>query len=186
MAKKIQLTLEELKHIVHECMDSMFISERKGECKTFKDVIDYNLYVKDYITEMALHKKDFVGLLLDLKDQLIENWRLCAYCSLYDKANENFDHWLVEFSSYANKIKRCNLKSGDKSKVIYNTYVEKFDLNDSNMVYRIIRGKFNREGLDDETAKTISEFCAQNIVSIINLLSCDGYETEEYIMRTFM
>lgn len=146
---KIHLTVSELRNIIRECIDSMLISEKKGEGKSYADVIDYNLFNKGYITEMALHKKDFVSLLLDLKDQLIENWCLCAYCSLHDKENDNFDHWCVEFMSYANKIKRCNLKSGDKQKVIFEMYINKYDINTVNMVYRIIRGKFNREQIDE-------------------------------------
>jgi hypothetical protein len=183
---KIQLTFNELKNIVRDCLDTMLISEKKGERKTYADVIGYNLYKKGYITEMALHKKDFVTLLLDLKDQLIENWCLCAYCSLYDKTNDNFDHWCVEFMSYANKIKRCNLKGGNKQKVISETYLNKYDINTANMVYRIIRGKFNREQIDENLAKMVSKICSQNAAQIVNFLSNDEYDSDEYIIRTFI
>lgn len=182
---KIQLTINELKNIIRECVDTMLISEKKGERKSYADVIGYNLYNKGYITEMALHKKDFVSLLLDLKDRLIENWCLCAYCSLYDKTNDNFDHWCVEFMSYANKIKRCNIKGGSKEKVIFDTYINNYDINTANMIFRIIRGKFNREQIDENLTIMISEICAQNASLIVNFLSNDEYESEEYIMRTF-
>lgn len=183
--KTIQLTVYELKRLIHDCIDSMMISEKKGENKTYNEVIDYSLYNKGYINEMALRKKDYVNLLLDLKDHLIENWCLCAFCSLFDRLNENFDHWRVEFMSYANKIKRCNLKSGDKQKVIFDIYINKFDLNSSKMIYYIIRGKFNKEQIDDELAISISEICSQNAYQLVKFLSNDNYEAEEYLMRTF-
>lgn len=181
----IKLTLNELREIITESIDSMILSERKGESKTPKNIVDAILYKKGYINEMALHKDEFIDLILNLKDQLVENWCLCAYCSLYDEYNDNFNHWSGEFSAYANKIKRCNLKSGNKLKIITKEYVDKYDLNDSNMIYRIIRGKFNREQIDEKIAKSISEFFPKYVSSLISFLSNDNYETDEYIMRTF-
>ena len=179
------MTIKELKEIITENLNSMFNAERRGQTKTFKEIVDYSLFCRGFLNEMSLHKKDFVGLLLDFKDQIVENWCLCAYCSLYDKENLNFKHWCVEFCSYVNKIKRCDLKSGDKKKVIYNTYVEKFDLNSPNMVYRIIRSKFYKEQIDNELAKSISEFFSQQCSNLIKFLGNDDYDAEEYVIRTF-
>lgn len=185
MAKTIKLTVDDLRNIIVECLDSMFVSEGKGQKKSYKDIVEYNLYNRGIINEMALHKSEFIDLILNLKDQLVQNWCLCAYCSLYDKTNENYDHWCVEFASYANKIKRCNLKGGNKQNVIFNTYVDKYDLSDPNMVYRIIRGKFIKEQIDDSISKSLSEIFSQQIKTIVQFLTNDNYETEEYIMRTF-
>lgn len=185
MAETIQITLNELQNLIKESIDWMLISEKKGENCTYKEIIEFKLYEKGYITEMAFRKKEFIKIIWDLKDQLIENWCLCAYCSLYDRINENFNHWCVEFASYANKIKRCTIKNGDKNKIIYDLYIKKLDLNVSDMVFRIIRGKFNREQIGIDIAKEISEIASKNTEVLVSFLSNDNYDTEEYIMRTF-
>ena len=185
MKETIKLTVDDLKRIIMECLDAMRISDNKGKYKSYNDIVNYNLYEKGYLTEMALHKDEFIDMILNLKDQLVENWCLCAYCSLYDTTNPNYEHWCGEFSAYANKIKRCNIKSGNKQKIILVTYVDKYDLNDSDMIYRIIHEKFVKEQIDEDKIMNLCEYFAQNINLLINYLSNNGYETQEYIMRTF-
>lgn len=185
MGNTIKLTVGDLRKIITECIDAMRISDNKGENKSYNDIINYSLYENGYLNEMALHKDEFIDMILNLKDQLVENWCLLAYCSLYDNTNPNYEHWCGEFSAYANRIKRCNIKSGNKQKIIFAIYVDKYDLNVPNMIYRIIRGKFIKEQIDEEKAISLSEYFAQNVNPLVNFLSNDGYETDEYIMRTF-
>lgn len=185
MKTTIKLSINDLRNVITEALDAILISERKGENKSYKNIVDTVLYKKGYLNEMALHKDEFIDLILNIKDQLVENWCLCAYCALYDKYNDNYAHWCCEFSAYANKIKRCNLKSGNKLKIITKEYADKWDLNDSDMIYRIIRGKFNREQIDVEIVKNLSKIFAQQVQSLASFLASENYETEEYIMRTF-
>lgn len=185
MGKMIRLTIDDLKKIITECLDAMRVSDNKGENKSYNDIINYNLYGNGYLTEMALHKDEFIDLILNLKDQLVENWCLCAYCSLYDNINPNYEHWCSEFSSYANKIKRCNIKSGNKQKMIFITYIDKYDLNDSDMIYRIIHEKLIKEQIDEHIIRNLCEYFAQNAKLLTDYLSNNDYETQEYIMRTF-
>lgn len=185
MTKVIQITIDDLRKVIKECLDQYAICEEKNQIKPYNEIIDYNLYNRGYINEMAFHKKEFIDEIANLKDQLIQNWCLCAYCSLYDKYNTNYDHWCVEFSAYANRIKGCNLKSGGKYKIIRATYIDKYDLNDSGTIHRIIRTKLRKEYIEDKFIYQLSEIFTQNVENLVKFLSDDNYDTEDYIARIF-
>lgn len=53
------------------------------------------------------------------------------------------------------------------------------------MVEQIIRGKFQREGIDYERINSISQMCASSAIPLVKFLSSDTYPSEEYVVRTF-
>lgn len=57
---------------------------------SLEESVTYNLFKSGLINEMAFKQKDYINHIASLRCQLIENWCLCAYCSLYDKENDNF------------------------------------------------------------------------------------------------
>ena len=64
---------------------------------SLEESVTYNLFKSGVINEMAFKQKDYINHIASLRCKLIENWCLCAYCSLYDKENDNFHHWESEF-----------------------------------------------------------------------------------------
>ena len=182
----ITLPENKLRELIKKCLNDLLISELKNDKKSYDDIVDFNLYDCGYINEMAFHKKDFIYYISNIRLQLIQNWCLCAYCSIYDKNNSNFNHWIGEFSAYANRIKNSVLKSGNKKNIIYDIYINRFDLNSNEMIKRIINGNFIKEKiLDTKIIDSISNICADNAESLVKFLGDDKYTTEEYIMRTF-
>lgn len=182
MDTNIVITEQNLKNIIRECI----YEKLNNSSKSIKEIIDYSLFSHSILNEMALHKKEFEKHIYNLKDQLVENWCLCAFCSLYDKTNPNFSHWKVEFASYSNKIKRVSLKAGSKYKIIHNIYIEKFDLNQPKMIGMIFKEKFIDEQLqDNDVFNNICNVCAQNAEKLVKFLADDEFLTKDYISLTF-
>lgn len=182
---RIIITEETLREIVSNCIDDWCSRYQNDIPCNVEDVVSYQMFKKRIINEMAFKRKDFVNHIASLRCQLIENWCLCAYCKLYDEWNENFNHWKCEFIAHSDNIKNCKLKDGDKGKVIKQTYIDTFDLNDPSMIKQIIRGKFIRECIDDVCMETIAQMCASNALTLVKFLSTSNYPSEEYVSITF-
>lgn len=61
-----------------------------------------------------------------------------------------------------------------------------YDFDDLNTIYRIVIGKFGREGISD--ANIISRVCcdfANSINNFVKALGMDNIITEDYLMNTF-
>lgn len=185
MGKKIILSEEKFNEIVSNTLDELRYRSSNNEGIDINEVISYQLFKKGIINEMAFKKKDFIRHIASLRIQLLENWCLCAYCCMYDKMNDNFHRWETEFIAHADNIKASKLKDGDKFKIISQTYLDNFDLNDPSMIHQIIRGKFKRECIEDSCADAISQICAKETIGLIKFLSNDNYSSDEYVARTF-
>lgn len=185
MNKTFQLTENILREIIKDSISVWYNKYYNNSETNLDEIINYELFKKGIITEMALKKKDFIFHISSLRCQLIENWCLCAYCSLYDKNNNNFKHWKNEFIAHADNIKNCKLKDGNKEKAINKTYIDKFDLNESLMIKQIIQGKFKIENLDLKCLDSISQLCTKNILNIIKFLCDDNYNSIDYVKRLF-
>ena len=59
-----------------------------------------------------------------------------------------------------------------------------YDYNNANMIERIVRGKFVRENIGDNSQKVrvCTEF-ADNITGLIDAISMDAIDTDEYIQN---
>ena len=65
--------------------------------------------------------KDYKNRVDGLRFQLVENWCLCKYCSLFDRDNQNFNHWKIELRSVLKNLKMINIKGNiDKYKILSN------------------------------------------------------------------
>ena len=65
--------------------------------------------------------------------------------------------------------------------------VNDYDYNNANMIERIIRGKFVRENINDNNQKVrvCTEF-SDNISGLIDAISMDVIDSDEYIQKTFI
>lgn len=159
--------------------------------KQFKELI--NETVNDVlkrigmINEMAVPLKDYRARVDGLRFQLVENWCLCKWCQLFNPECENFAHWVTELKACIDNLKFLDIKNGiDKRRTLTRLLVTDYDYNDANMIERIIRGKFVRENITNNTQKVrvCTEF-ADNINKLINAISMVSIDSDEYIQNTF-
>lgn len=140
------------------------------------------LYETAPLNEMAIPLKDFKNRVDSLRLQLIENWCLCKYCQMYAKTNPNFNHWKIELRAQMDNIKSLNIKGGNKLRTLTKMFITDYDFDDASTIYRIIIGKFNREGITDVTIiSTISNEMAKSIQGFVNALGIDTVISDQYI-----
>lgn len=139
------------------------------------------------INEMAVPLKDYRARVDGLRFQLVENWCLCKWCQLFNPECENFAHCVTELKACIDNLKFLDIKNGiDKRRTLTRMLVTDYDYNDANMIERIIRGKFVRENITNNTQKVrvCTEF-ADNINELINAISMVSIDSDEYIQNTF-
>ena len=137
-----------------------------------------------YIFEMAYDRKELKKMVEGLFDQIIENWCLIKYCSLYDPTNTNSNHWRVELRSHIYNIHKMKLKGGNestKSNLIKDIVYDKKEICTSKDISKIIRIKFRTEGL--QIKSDICNECIEELPFIIELLA--SKETEENIDKIY-
>lgn len=139
------------------------------------------------INEMAVPLKAYKARVDGLRFQLVENWCLCKWCQLFNPECENFAHWITELKACINNLKFLDIKNGiDKRRTLISMLVCDYDYNNANMIERIVRGKFVGENICDnhQKVRVCAEF-ADNINGLIDAISMDAIDTDEYIQNTF-
>lgn len=117
----------------------------------------------------------------------MENWCLCKWCQLFNPECENFAHWASELKLCINNLKFLDIKNGiDKKRILTRMLVTDYDYDKTNMIERIVRDKFSEENINDNHQKVCvcAEF-ADNINSLIDVISIDAIDPDEYLERTF-
>ena len=106
------------------------------------------------INEMAVPLKTYRARVDGLRFQLVENWCLCKWCQLFNPECEKFAHWVTELKTCIDNLKFLDIKNNiDKRKTLIKMLVKDYDYDNANMIERIIRGKFVRENITDNTQK---------------------------------
>ena len=136
---------------------------------------------------MAVSLKTYRARVDDLRFQLVENWCLCKYCELFNPECENFAHWITELKACIDNLKFLDIKNGiDKRRTLIKMLVRDYDYDNANMIERIIRGKFVRENLTDNVQKAqVCTAFADNIFGLIDAISMETIDSDEYIQNTF-
>lgn len=127
------------------------------------------------MSEMLVDRKTYIRRLEGLKFQLVENWCLVYYCSMYDAGNSNCFHWLSELRAHYMNLQKLHIKSKcSKHKVISSILIDEFDFNDPDQIYSIIEDKFFIEGVDNESIiYEASEEFAKSVHDLIDAISAD-------------
>lgn len=139
-----------------------------------KSIKEYMLNViqESYIFEMAYNRKEIKKRVEALTNQIIENWCLIKYCSLYDKTNTNKYHWKQELKAHLYNIYEIKIKGGN-AKTKYNFISEiiydKKEITTSSKISSIIRIKFRNENIIIHN--DICDLCIDNLNYIIELIS---------------
>lgn len=122
-----------------------------------------------------------------LRFELVENWCLCKYYQLFNSESVKFAHWITKLKACIDNLKFLDIKNGiDKRKTLVRMLVNDYDYDSTNMIERIIRGKFVRENINDNNQKVLvcTEF-TDNINGLIDVISMGAIDSDEYIQNTF-
>lgn len=133
-------------------------------------------FSKTKLFEMALDRTDYIRLVSNLLPQIVENWCLIRYCSLYDKNNLNKNHWKQELDSYCYRLYNTKTKN-NKKKILEQVIIRDNELNDINVVYKWLQRKFRIEKICEKAKqeKICSDF-VNYIEHIIYLISSSDYQ----------
>lgn len=139
------------------------------------------------LNEMAVYLKDFKKRVDGLRFRLVENWCLCMYCSLYDKKNNNFNHWKEELAACIINIKRVGIKNRiDKRETLVRMLTKDYEYKDSNKIFNIARDKFVIEKIPLSKLESPSKEFSHRMSSLVDVLTYeDRYPILDYINKTF-
>ena len=139
------------------------------------------LNIKEYILEklqntlvfeMTYSRKELKNSFDGILDQIIENWCLVKYCSLYDTTNINRNHWTNELTAHMYNILKRQLKNGGedaKLQLLKSVTYEQKEYTTSVAIKRCIRLKFKRENI--QIHDEVCSACIEDLETILNLIS---------------
>lgn len=136
-----------------------------------------------YITEMAIKLGEFRNNSEGIINQIIENWCLVRWCDMYQDeltSKRLRNHWATELINHMLRINNIKLKGSRKDKALHNLVIKTLEYNDWIEIAKVIRNKFNEEGLENYVTIT-SEECANNIKNICNILCSNENTIKEYV-----
>lgn len=136
-----------------------------------------------WLFEMAYNRQEYLYRIMGLNKQIVENWCLVKYCNLYDEENENRLHWSSELIAHLENLYDCKLKKGlNKIKTTEFGLVDKAELDDDEVVYKLLYRKWKKEGLPEETKIEVSKEFTKAIPTICKLVSGNNPEDiENYV-----
>lgn len=176
----------ELTRIAIDCIDSYNIKKMLGDKPNINEVVNYQLFKRGLINEMAFKRKDFIRHLNCTALEIIEYWCLCMYYHLYDSQNEKIDYWMGKLNTKVKTIKNATLKHGaNKLKLIKQYYIEEWEYNIASTVESYINDIFEGQEINIEYIKPVAEICATSMNDFVDFLVNDNYSIREYNTKVF-
>ena len=123
--------------------------------------------------EMAYNRSKYQDDLDALTDQLVQNWCLVRYCSVFDNKNRNASHWKQELYAHISNLQRKTLKV-DKRRATEEVLLKWRELTNMDLVIRAIDDKWYKERLDidaDYTNIITADFVEYGIYELIDMIS---------------
>ena len=124
------------------------------------------------VFEMAYSRKELKNSFDCILDQIIENWCLVKYCSLYDVQNINRNHWVNELTAHMYNILKRQLKNGGedaKLQLLKSVTYEQKEYTTSVAIKGCIRLKFKKENI--QIHDEVCSACIEDLETILNLIS---------------
>lgn len=155
--------------------------------KDIEKMLEESKQAKQMMTEMAMPLKVYIRKIDSYMHEFVENWCLCKWCQLFDSDNINFNHWRKELCAFINQLKDPTITNGiDNKKHLQKWLVKYYDLNDTTMVCRIIKDKFDDEQIADESQMhDVAEQFASNIDTLIDVIASPELSTKKYVQAAF-
>lgn len=138
------------------------------------------------LNEMSLCLKDYKARAVGLAPQIAENWCLIYFYKHYNIPTSYIRHWGIELCAHMDHLSSLNVKNGKEERVLYKVWNE-YDFDKEPLsVYKRIRNKFQREGIDVKAyRKEIEETCTAFVKStreiIYTIINDKGNLIEQYI-----
>lgn len=134
--------------------------------------------------EQAFNRDKIMKTLSGKIRQIIENYALILYCRQYDQDNWNLNHWKDELLAQCNNICEIDIKMSGKDakyKAIKQVFLNQEELNDSEVVFKLLKKKFKEEKItNDDIRKDIAFQISNNIEELIDILSYD-YDAIDWV-----
>ena len=130
------------------------------------------------VFEMTYSRKELKTSFDSILDQIIENWCLVKYCSLYDRNNINKKHWANELTAHMYNILKRQLKNGGedaKLQLLKSVTYEQKEYATSVAIKNCIRLKFKQENI--QIPDVVCSACIDDLETILSLIS--KRDTEE-------
>ena len=130
------------------------------------------------IFEMAYSRKELKNSFDSILDQIIENWCLVKYCSLYDTSNINRNHWTNELTTHMYNILKRQLKNGGedaKLQLLKSVAYDQKEYTTAIAIKKCIRLKFKKENI--QITDELCSACIEDLETILELIS--KRDTEE-------
>ena len=130
------------------------------------------------VFEMAYSRKELKNSFDDILDQIIENWCLVKYCSLYDVQNTNKNHWADELTAHMYNILKRQLKNGGKDaklQLLKSVAYDQKEYTTAIAIKKCIRLKFKKENI--QITDELCSACIEDLETILELIS--KRDTEE-------
>ena len=124
------------------------------------------------IFEMAYSRKELKNSFDGILDQIIENWCLVKYCSLYDGQNTNKNHWANELTANMYNILKRQLKNGDedaKLQLLKSVAYDQKEYTTAAAIKKCIRLKFKKENI--QITNELCSDCIEDLETILGLIS---------------
>lgn len=133
-------------------------------------------FSKSALFEMALDRANFVKLTSNLAPQIVENWCMIHYCTLFDPNNLNKNHWKQELDAYCYRLYNTKTKN-NKQRILEQVFIQDNELNNKDVVYKWMQRKFRIEQINDiDHQNQICEDFIKYIEHLIYLISCCDYQ----------
>lgn len=131
---------------------------------------------KTTLFEMAIDRAEYSQLASNMIEQIVENWCLVHYCTLYDIDNINKNHWKQELDAYCYRLFRTITKN-DKQRILEQVWIRDNELNKKEVVIQWMKRKFRIEQIKDRAQQEqICQDFAKQIDHIIFLISGKDYQ----------
>lgn len=123
------------------------------------------------IFEMARDRSEYMKIVDNLSNQIIENWCLLRYSSIYGKL-QTHNHWMKELRAYIMKLQSIKIDV-DKTKATRTVLIDWMECDDKNEVFNLIAYKWQEENFDiesKETEEVVDDFVEYGVYELIEVI----------------
>ena len=124
------------------------------------------------VFEMSYSRKELKNSFDCILDQIIENWCLVKYCSLYDTSNINRNYWTNELTAHMYNILKRQLKNGGedaKLQLLKSVAYDQKEYTTAIAIKKCIRLKFKKENI--QITDELCSACIEDLETILELIS---------------
>lgn len=151
---------------------------------SFREFILQELTPRLPLYEQAMNRDKFLEKVDNVMPMLLAHWGLIEYAHGDFEGNDSYEeyvnHWKKELKGFCHSIVHYKIKGGNKEKALQYICLNTLELNDWELVYEMIRDKFEDEQISLFDCKVIAKFLSEHINELIKIL-CDDFNYRNWI-----